>query len=223
MSNPFATRFIRPGAIEFLFSGDESISGLISQLASNRWRGQIIGPHGTGKSTLLAAMVPALEAAGRRVVRLGPGDRISLTEPGDATIVVVDGYEQLSWWSRWRLKSAVRRRGAGLLVTAHADAGLPTLYQTQPTLDLARRVVGRLLPEADSTISEADIEAAWSEHSGNLRELLFSLFDLYQARTLSARSGSDLHPGKLGGIDGLPNEAGQLGVAPDLPQPRRPV
>jgi hypothetical protein len=188
MSNPFATRFTRPGAIEFLFSGDESIASLVTQLAASGWRGQIIGPHGSGKSTLVAALVPALEAAGRRVIRMEPrGAPLSLAGIDDATIIVVDGYEQLWWWTRRRLKSATRRRGAGLLVTAHADAGLPTLYQTQPSPDLARRIVDRLLPEGDATISEADIAAACSRYGGNLREVLFALFDLYQARASAAR------------------------------------
>src|SRR5687767_3485333 len=101
MSNPFATRFTRPGALEFLFAGDESIGGLVSKLSANCWRGQIIGPHGSGKSTLLAALLPALETAGRRVIQLDARGPFALPAALDsATIVVVDGYEQLSWWSR---------------------------------------------------------------------------------------------------------------------------
>src|SRR5262245_49587973 len=66
-SNPFSTRFIRPGAIPFIFSAGESAESLVDHLRVNNWRGQIIGPHGSGKSTLLAALLPALQAAGRTV------------------------------------------------------------------------------------------------------------------------------------------------------------
>lgn len=53
--NPFSTTFIRPGAIPFLFPNDQTIQDVVRQLAATDWWGQIIGPHGTGKSTLTAA------------------------------------------------------------------------------------------------------------------------------------------------------------------------
>jgi hypothetical protein len=98
------------------------------------------------------------------------------------TVLVVDGFEQLSWWSRWKVKAACRRHGVGLLVTAHADLGLPTIFATRPSLDLARRLVSRLLPPGDRTLTEDDVAAAYQRHPDNLREMLFSLYDVYQAR-----------------------------------------
>jgi hypothetical protein len=185
-SNPFATRFTRPGAIEFLFQSDESLESLIGKLRDRGWWGQILGPHGSGKSTLLAALEPKLAEAGREVVRRSlAGGQQQLELPprlASTTILIIDGFEQLSWWSRWKVKAACRRHEAGLLVTAHADLGLPTIFQTQPSLDLARRLVSRLLPDGDRTISESDIAAAFSHHPDNFREMLFSLYDLYQAR-----------------------------------------
>jgi len=105
VSNPFSTRFIRPGAIRFLFPDGESAALLVQRLRENRWGGQIIGPHGSGKSTLLATLKPELETAGRQVLwitlhqgerRLPALDRRSL---GPTTQLVIDGYEQLSWWT----------------------------------------------------------------------------------------------------------------------------
>jgi hypothetical protein len=186
-SNPFATRFTRPGAIEFLFQSDETLDSLVGKLRDHGWRGQIVGPHGSGKSTLLAALEPKLAAAGREVVRrsLAGGQRQVDLPPrlSSTTILVIDGFEQLSWWSRWRVKAACRRKGAGLIVTTHADLGLPTIFATQPSLELARQIVSRLLPEGDQTISESDIAAAFARYPQNLREMLFSLYDLHQARS----------------------------------------
>jgi hypothetical protein len=188
-SNPFATRFTRPGAIEFLFQSDESLESLVGKLRDHGWRGQIIGPHGSGKSTLLAALEPKLAEAGREVVRrsLAGGQRYIDLPPlfAPTAILVIDGFEQLSWWSRWKVKAACRRHGTALLVTAHADLGLPTIFATQPSLELARRLVTRLLPEGDATLTDADVAAAFSQHPNNLREMLFSLYDLYQARNAS--------------------------------------
>jgi hypothetical protein len=187
-SNPFSTRFIRPGSIPYLFADGDSATTLIAHLKEANWRGQIIGPHGSGKSTLLAALVPALEAAGRSAVsialhqgqhQLPPIDASSLSS---TTQLIIDGYEQLSWWSRWRAHRLCKRHRTGLLVTAHADQGLPTIYETQPSEPLANRVVAALLPAGDATISPADIASAYQATRGNLRETLFQLFDVYRQR-----------------------------------------
>src|SRR6476469_9808642 len=105
-SNPFATRFIRPGAIPFLFLDDDSAEAIVERLKANKWWGQIIGAHGSGKSTLVAMLIPLLEATGRQVVslKIRPGERgrpaIDKSSLSPTTQLIVDGYEQLSWWSR---------------------------------------------------------------------------------------------------------------------------
>ena len=185
-SNPFATRFTRPGAIEFLFPEGVSLAGLVGKLRDHRWWGQIIGPHGSGKSTLLGALEPAIARSDRTIERrsLAGGQRQldPLPQLDGSTVLIIDGFEQLSWWQRRKVKAACRRAGAGLVVTAHSDVGLPTLYETQPTLELAHLLVRRLLPSGDTTLSDADIAAAYASHPGNLRETLFALYDVYQAR-----------------------------------------
>jgi len=187
-SNPFSTRFIRPGAISYLFTGEVSAESLVDKLHSHNWHGQIIGPHGSGKSTLLAALVPALKSVGRDVItmslhqgqrQLPPLDPATLST---TTQLVIDGYEQLSWWSRWRVRLLCRQRGAGLLITTHSDLGLPTIYQTQPSEALAQQVVAALLPTGDAAIAAADVSQAYAASGGNLRETLFALFDVYQQR-----------------------------------------
>jgi hypothetical protein len=187
-SNPFSTRFIRPGAIPFIFSEGQSATALVERLRGQNWWGQIIGEHGSGKSTLLATLVPALQAVGRNVVSitmhqgehsLPPLSLESLSPPAQ---LVIDGYEQLSWWSRRRVKSLCRRHGTGLLVTAHTDIGLPTLYRMDATETLARAVVAALTDDRDAGITPDDVSGAYAAAGGNLRETLFKLFDVYQQR-----------------------------------------
>jgi hypothetical protein len=63
--------------------------------------------------------------------------------------------------------------------------GLPPLFTTRPTLELARKIVSRLLEGTDGTgvpSYEADIAAAYAAHGANLRELLFSLYDVHQRK-----------------------------------------
>lgn len=200
--NPFSTRSVRPGALPFLFDHGEDAGDIVERLRQQNWFGQIVGPHGSGKSTLLATLRPALEAAGRemRLVQLqqsegrirntigkliagqhSPLKKLAWHRFSASTQLIIDGYEQLGPLARWRVVRRCRRRRCGLLVTSHRDSGLPTIYTMQPRLELALALVRRLLPTAD-VICQSDIEAAWRAQHGNLRELLFSLYDLFEQR-----------------------------------------
>ncbi len=185
-TNPFATRFIRPGALPFLFLDGDSAEALVGRLKDQQWCGQILGEHGSGKTTLLATLMPLLEAAGRSVLafKVGPGERrlprIDRPALSSATQIVIDGYEQLSWWSKWQVRRLARRAGAGLLVTAHKDAGLPTVYETKPSEEVARAVVGKLMANEQVSLSPEDIGVNYRAADGNVREMLFKLFDVYR-------------------------------------------
>ena len=206
--NPFATRAIQPGATPYLFPANEDARQLVERLRELHWQGEIVGPHGAGKSTLLAALSPALEAAGRRVVvgRLRAGERSLPREILDAlpwdgqTLLIVDGYEQLGWLRQRLFRLRRRWAGCGLLVTSHVPTGLPTLATLAPTPDMARRVVAALTADLPGAVSSAEVDAAFARHGGNMREMLFELYDRYEQRRVeAARSGSSpLSPGNPG-------------------------
>jgi hypothetical protein len=211
--NPFCTRRVRPGAMPFFFDADPtsgglsqfssdengtvhlssatvvSLSDLLDRLRHNGWRGQIVGPHGSGKSALLAALVPLLEQAGRRALSivLHDGQRSvprcvwDTTTLDGSTQVIVDGYEQLARWNRFLLQRFCKRRGMGLLVTAHAPAGLPELFRTSVSLETAQQIVQRLQGDAP-LVTPADVAEQFSRHQGNMREMLFALYDLHEER-----------------------------------------
>jgi hypothetical protein len=158
-------------------------------LREHSWQGEIVGPHGAGKSTLLATLIEPLTLAGRSVVQstLHQGET-SLPEALDdwrswipTTQVIIDGYEQLTWWSRRQLARRVRDRQAGLLVTSHAPTGLPTVMVVAPRLEAAEQVVRRLVPDKQAITSD-DVERSFRACDGNIREMLFQLYDVYQAR-----------------------------------------
>jgi hypothetical protein len=188
--NPFSTRCVRPGAIAYRFPAGCSADKLVDRLQANGWRGQIVGPHGSGKSTLLAALIEAIRKRGRAVLlielhdgqrRLPKQSRLSLRSTADA-LVIVDGYEQLSHFSRMRLKRLCAKRGLGLLVTAHADVGFPTLVATSTTVELAKRLATELLAGQEMPLCSGQFEEIFSRHRGNMREVLFELYDLYESR-----------------------------------------
>lgn len=195
--NPFATRFTRPGAIPYLYPPGQSAETLLETLQKNNWQGEIIGPHGSGKSSLLAELLPRISEAGRKVVpiSLHQGDRTLPVSKSDVktwnsqTQVVVDGYEQLSWWSKRRLQAWVKSARAGLLITAHQPMGLPPLFTTQPSLELAQQIVAQLVKDkSDGTgaLSYEEVAAAFATHGANLREMLFSLYDVHQRQHADA-------------------------------------
>jgi hypothetical protein len=225
-SNPFATRYTRPNVGQFVFPPGGEADSLIAQLQAQGWWGQITGPHGSGKSTLVYTLLPKLRAAGRHVEfhslhasaerhagglpldaasRAVSGSmanslhsyapvpsiacwRDSIASWNASTQIVVDGCEQLGWLQRTWLKWNCRRRGTGLLVTAHRDVGLPPLWTAQPSVELAQRVVARLLGQDDAGwLRGEQVERLFAEHRGNVRELLFALYDLYEQRNAGGR------------------------------------
>ncbi len=189
--NPFSTRYVRPGAIAYQFIDKrQSAQRLVDQLARQQWCGQIVGPHGSGKSTLIATLIPLIEAAGRRVVlitlhdgeRVLPIDLATLAGDSDCDklLVIIDGYEQLSAASRRQLKRLCKDRWWGLLATAHASVGLPDLFQSATSVELAERLVRSLAGEGDSPVMREKLIEFFAAHQGNLREMLFALYDLYE-------------------------------------------
>ena len=186
--NPFATRHVRPGKIPYQFREGECAQDLLQRLALNEGWGEIIGPHGSGKSTLLETLVPLLGEQGKRVIRFSlhdrqrslPVKRAEMRNWNQQNIVVVDGYEQLSWWNRRWLVRRCRRQHLGLIVTAHRNMRLPLLYKSQPDRETFVDVVEFLLKHPIESHQRQQILDTFDRHLGNVREALFDLYDLYQ-------------------------------------------
>ena len=188
--NPFSTAAVKPGAMAFHFDDNISAARLVTKLQEHRWRGQIVGPHGSGKSTLLHTLFPVIEAAGREVrycvvkpnVRQLPMSVADQATWTDSTLVVIEGYELLSRRHQKRLDRACREKQAGLLITCHKPQGLPALFHTSVTIELAISLVERLLPKDCDLITPSDVRGSFTRHGQNLREMLFEMYDLYEQR-----------------------------------------
>lgn len=193
--NPFSTRFVRPGAIPYRFAAGESAAQVVERFISAGRRGQIVGPHGAGKSTLLAMLIEEFATRGEVVkhFELHDGQR-SLPPPLDIlpkSIVCIDGYEQLSYWSRSVLGPFVSRGGCGLLITTHRPVWFPTrlpvLVELRPSVEVAVSLVMSLLERHGAAgsaggIRPEEVERIFFEVRGDMRELFFRLYDLYESQ-----------------------------------------
>jgi hypothetical protein len=185
--NPFSTCFVQPGSIPFRFPTNDGLADLIRQLDETGGWGEIIGPHGSGKSTLLATLLPAITARRVRHVRLNTSERTLPAwvwdRPDPSSLLAIDGFEQLGFFTRWRMKRHCRQHHCGLLVTAHRSLGLPTLFHTEVTLEMAKDVIAGLIPrDGEWVLGGFDLAARLRHHRGNLREVLFELYDRWNGK-----------------------------------------
>jgi hypothetical protein len=150
--NPFRTE--RVLTLRYRFTEDDW-TRFLARLRASDYRGAIVGPEGSGKTTLL-------EDLGRRLARLPPEER-------GEKVVLVDGFEQLSWLERRRLL----QRAPRLVVTSHGPCSLPTLLETRTSPELLRSLVHELQPG----ISAQSLDRAFFRHNGNLRLVFRELYD----------------------------------------------
>jgi hypothetical protein len=187
-SNPFATRYTRPGSLPPLDRRGcpLDLAALIARLDGLE-AAALEAPHGHGKSTLLLALAAALDAVGRpvRIVRVrGWRDAwaacTAIVAAPRRTAVFVDGWEQLGVVAA-PLRMAAQGLRRTLLVTSHRPTGLPVLWRCETTPALLRAIIARL-PDHGSLVDDTDIAESFDRHGGNLRESLFDLYDRVEGR-----------------------------------------
>ena len=190
-SNPFSVRWIDPSRICFEPLPGICLNQLMRQLEVERGWGQIVGPHGSGKTTLVNQLEIQLLQRSTPVVKVvlhrqgwrrGFRQALSATRRS-GTRLIVDGFEQLPRFAQWVLRWLCGWRGCGLLVTSHRDVRLPWLVRTTCSLAWVQQIVSRLLQSCPGNlILEEDVRNCYYRQEGNLRETLFALYDLFEYR-----------------------------------------
>lgn len=179
-SNPFASRYVRPGALAFRpvdvgldhesapdpHQRSEFAENLLKRLREVRC-GVIVGDHGTGKSTLLRELATLLdiEMPGGAWVQLTQSDRVyerldnfrviarvqRTVAPGG--VLVIDGAEQIPRPLRRWIARKCRRANQFALATSHRElAGFETLYRTELSPPLIHGLLKELLSPETSNI-----------------------------------------------------------------------
>lgn len=185
-ANPFSSSRGAPGVVPLV---GHSAPELCDRLARLGGIAQVTGPHGAGKSTLLAHLSRELRARGEspRIVR---ASRSTWPLPTRCSVLVVDEADTLPSWKRAALRLACRLSGTGLLLCVHADAGLPTLVRMDAGLSTARGVVEHLCSGWAVRVPRDDeLAGLLARHEGNLRSVLFTLYDWYEQGRLCVETG----------------------------------
>ena len=193
--NPFATRYIRTGRIEPLNENGfpRNIEEIFKRFQSLSRCAAIEGPHGSGKSTLMAAIVEHCKQENiftKMFVIRSFGDVPQLMHgtvcASRETIICVKGWERIGNFSGVVMAIA-RFRRCGLLVTSHKRTRLSQLMQCRSNQQILNAVVG-CLPSHGGIIQEDDCEDAFRKSSGNLREALLDLYDRFERRIRTVKA-----------------------------------
>ena len=183
LSNPFsASRMDRLRYRPEGWTWDE----MLTRIEQHHFRGAIVGPKGSGKSTLIRALIPKLAARGFRARFLRTwAERPTLSQKvrhhlsltlQSRDIVILDGAEQLGWFA-WRRLQRLFRPAAGFLITTHAPGRLPTLVTCRPSLKMAQTLLNELA--GTESLPDETLRDAYERHGGNLREMIREFYDRY--------------------------------------------
>lgn len=181
--NPFATD--RLERIEFRLEPGTTWAGLEERFVALGCRAALVGPHGSGKTTLAEQLAARWRDRGWevRMIRLSEeSSRLSASDwdwlvggLNSGHRIIVDGAEQWPWWV-WRRFARASRPANGVLITSHQSRRWPTLYECRTSSALLRELVGELAGSNSDPLAGAS-QALFERHRGNLRDALRELYD----------------------------------------------
>lgn len=174
----------------YLDEGIGKVDFAVQHFREAGWVGQIVGRHGSGKTTFCFAMAGRLndEFGGCQFVtcRSLKDVRVAfsrLESEGEQRLLVIDGLERLSFVQQQLLIANVRasRKLGGLLLTSHQPIRfVKTLADVTPSLEILESVVEYLAP--GNLVPHEQVERAFRVSNENVRESLMILFDWFEAR-----------------------------------------
>ena len=168
---------------------DETLKQLLDRLHRIGYRAAIVGPHGTGKTTLLEDIEPELRVLGFRTKLLHFYDKKRRFRRGEMKrffaeltrqeFILLDGAEQMSalQWQWFKVRS---KKAGGLLITAHKKGMLPTLTECATSPELLEEIISELLI-GETALRSGRSRELFKAHQGNIRSVLREMYDVYAA------------------------------------------
>ncbi len=181
--NPF--RVERIEALCFRFAAGGDLPAVLERFASLRHRGVLVGPQGSGKTSLREEIERGLAAQGWRIRRIVleadaplPRDAPArLVEgAGARDLISIDGLDRLPFLA-WRRLCREARGAGGILATSHVRGRLPTLYEHRTSPALLRDLVAELTGAPAAASLAARCDELFSLCRGDVRACLRALYD----------------------------------------------
>lgn len=193
LSNPFATCWTRPDVLPRHERAGQGADDLLVQLKKATWQGQVVGPHGSGKTSLLMEVNRRLSERKRTPLwlpieasKVRPLIRQICRFADDRTVVLMEGFERANRWHQHRLLAACAGRGSGWLITTHErlrSRRTPVVAQVRATVETALLLYEHLTQQRSSPVTRDHVVRSFREQSGNLREVWFDLYEQHEMRT----------------------------------------
>ena len=97
-------------------------------------------------------------------------------------VLVLDGFERLSWFQRIALIKSCQRKRIGLLLTSHRRIwGVPTLIELEPDFARFKSVFECLISGGKFQLSSERLREIFANNDGDMREALMSCYDEFEA------------------------------------------
>lgn len=189
--NPFRSHRIE--SLDYRFPGFcwHSAAAGLQQM---NWRGAILGPHGTGKTTLLIGLHKYLSIQPNMPssqLWFVPRDRTEQTrdwvhlrsQVKSPEVLLIDGIERLSWSRRQELLGRqLFWRGNpvstySIIATTHRRLGLPIWRRCQADDQVLESLLHELQPQATAELL-AIARRLLKRNGGNVRSVFWQLYEL---------------------------------------------
>lgn len=185
--NPFSSCYVEPARGGYLFPPGQSLGGVMQILREGGWRGELVGPHGAGKSTLMYDLYYSLRDGSVPVARWFCNSERRWWPCGwwhdlrGCRVLLIDGGEALAPGLLWAVRALTRLRGQGLVITSHRRQGVGAAITVKPDENLLMKKVCTLLADATQGEDGASdiaqrVSALTRQYHGNGREVLMSLY-----------------------------------------------
>ena len=187
--NPFAAKRLVPGTMDYVVPLESELKPFVA-VAAKRFLttgvGQIVGPHGCGKTSLARAICDELRENFQAVRFVAVRNRRQIEtvfedirQTGKAELLVVDGIERLSILHRRSLLSCGKASGGkrtNVLITSHRiHFGWPLIQELAPTREHFCKIAAQF---GSSGLVEADFFEAFDFAGGDYRQALMRLYDV---------------------------------------------
>jgi len=182
--NPFASRYIESLAYQCLTLKWEEI---MQRLPALKYRAAIIGPEGTGKTTLLEEIGEKLKQKGLNAFYFRCDKKtfhrtiseVKRTSSSDSAFLI-DSAEQLNWLV-WKQLYFYIKKAKAVIICSHKKGRLPTLLTTSTTPALLYNLALELVGEKQMPPRQ-EINRLFSSHHGNIRLAFRELYDSWATR-----------------------------------------